>query len=256
MRNIILALCACAIAFAQPAFAQDDNGVDVSITAGVDYSSGDFGTGIDTDFLVVPLNARISTGDLRFNVSIPYLRIEGSDEVVGGDGGPIIVDPNAPVTNRSGIGDLTVGVNYAIPQSRFGLGIDLGARVKLPTAETGLGTGKTDISFAAEISRTFAMVTPFAQVGYRILGDPDGIEFRNTWFASVGASAAVGKSVILASYDYRQSPISLIEDSQEVFGALSTPLSQALNLTVYGSVGLSEGAPDFGAGAAVTIGAF
>lgn len=256
MRKFNLVLGVCAIASAQPAFAQDDEGPQVSITTGVDYSSGDYGTGVDTEILVVPVAARVSAGDFRFIASIPYIRINGAANIVGGDGGPIIVDPNSPRTTRSGIGDLTVGANYAIPEDRFGIGLDLGARVKVPTAETGLGTGKTDVSFSGEASRTFGTITPFAQVGYRILGDPDGFELENVWFGSVGASAAVGKSVLLASYDYRQAPNALVEDSQEIFGAFSTPLSKALNLTFYGSTGLSDGAPDFGVGAIVTIKAF
>jgi len=258
MRIIIMAAGALAAVAAQPACAQDDSNAvaDLSITTGIDYSSGDYGTGVDTEILVVPLNARISTGDFRLNASVPFIRIEGAGNIVGGEGGPIVVDPNTPVSSRSGIGDLTLGANYAIPEDRFGLGLDFGARVKLPTAETGLGTGKTDVSFSGEISRTFAMITPFAQVGYRIMGDPDGVDLRNVWFGSIGASAAVGRSVLLASYDYRQSPNRLVEDSQEFFGALSTPLSDRLNFTLYGSAGLSDGAPDYGLGAMVTVKAF
>lgn len=257
MRNAFFALGLCAAAAASPASAQSaDNGSDVSITTGIDYSTGDYGTGTDTEILVVPVSARISTGDLRFSASIPYIRIKGADSIVGGDGGPIIVDPNSPATTRSGIGDLTLGANYAIPEDRLGIGIDLGTRVKLPTAKTGLGTGKADVSFSGELSRTFGTVTPFVQAGYRIMGDPDGIDLDNVWFGSVGASASLGRSVLLASYDYRQATTALVEDSQEVFGALSTPVSKNLNLTFYGSTGLSEGAPDFGVGAMVTIKAF
>ncbi len=259
MRNIILAIGACAILTAQPAFAQDsdeEEGPELSLTTGIDFSSGDYGTGIDTEIMVVPLNARIAAGDLRFNASIPYIRIKGADNIVGGDGGPIIVDPNTPVTTRSGIGDLTLGANYAIPEDRFGLGLDFGARVKLPTAENGLGTGKTDVSLSGEVSRTFGMITPFAQAGYRFMGDPDTIALDNVWFASVGASAALGKSVVLASYDWRQSPNPVVEDSREVFGAFSTPLSKSLNFTLYGSAGFTDGAPDYGVGAMITIDAF
>ncbi len=260
MRHMIIAAGICAAATAQPVLAQDEsdtgNDTELSITSGVDFSSGDYGTGTDTEILVAPLNLRLGTGDFRLNASVPYIRIKGADNIVGGDGGPIVVDPNSPVRTRSGIGDLTLGANYAIPEDRFGLGLDFGARVKLPTAETGLGTGKTDVSFSGEISRTFAMITPFAQAGYRIMGDPDGVELENVWFGSVGLSAAVGKSVVLASYDYRQSPNALVEDSQEVFGAFSTPLSKALNFTLYGSAGLSNGAPDYGVGAMITIDAF
>lgn len=254
MRKLPLVLGLCVLATTSPAAAQSaDAGPEISITTGVDYSSGDYGTGTDTEILVVPLSARISTGDLRFSASVPFIRIKGAGSIVGGDGGPIIVDPDSPATTRSGIGDLTVGANYAIPEDRFGVGLDLGARVKLPTAETGLGTGKTDISFAGELSRTFGTVTPFVQAGYRVMGDPDGVDLNNVWFGSVGASAAIGRLVLLASYDYRQATTALVEDSQEVFGALSTPLSKALNLTFYGSAGLSHGAPDFGLGAMVTI---
>lgn len=258
MRKVFLALGVCAAAaVTSPAIAQSADGdSDFSITTGVDYSSGDYGTTTDTEILVVPVSARISTGDLRFSASIPYIRITGSDSIVGGEGGPIIVDPNSPATTRSGIGDLTLGANYAIPEDRLGVGVDFGARVKLPTAETGLGTGKTDVSFSSELSRTFGTITPFVQAGYRIMGDPDGVNLDNVWFGSVGASASIGRSVLLASYDYRQATSPLVDDSQEVFGALSTPISKALNLTLYGSAGLSDGAPDFGVGAMVTIKAF
>lgn len=257
MRKTILALGLCATLATSPAFAQsNDEGPELSITTGVDYSTGDYGTGTDTDILVVPVSARIQTGDVRFSASIPYIRIKGSDNIVGGDGGPIIVDPSSPGTTRSGIGDLTLGANYAIPEDRYGIGFDFGARVKLPTAETGLGTGKTDVSFSGELSRTFGAVTPFVQAGYRIMGDPDGVDLDNVWFGSAGASVLLSKSVLLASYDYRHATTDVVEDSQEVFGAFSTPVSDALNLTLYGSAGLSEGAPDFGVGAMVTIKAF
>jgi hypothetical protein len=242
---------------ANPAAAQSEgNGTGVSITTGIDYSSGDYGTGIDTDILVVPVAARVTSGNLRFSASIPYIRIKGSSSIVGGDGGPVIVDPNTPASTRSGIGDLTVGANYAIPEDRMGVGVDFGARVKLPTAESGLGTGKTDASLSTELSRTFGNVTPFVQAGYRFMGDPDGIDLDNVWFGSVGASANVGKSVLIASYDYREATTATVEDSQEIFAALSTPVSKALNLTFYGSAGLSDGAPDYGVGAMVTIKAF
>lgn len=252
MRKILVAVAIGGASMASAAHAQAE-GPDLSITTGVDYSSGDYGTGIDTNILVVPVSARVSTGDLRFSASIPYIRIDGAGSIVGGDGGPIVVDPDTPSSKRSGIGDLTLGMNYAIPEDRIGLGIDFGARLKLPTAKDGLGTGKTDVSFSGELSRTFGTITPFVQAGYRIMGDPEGVDLDNVLFGSAGASVSLGRSVVLASYDYRQATTDLVEDSQEVFGAVSTPLSKALNLTFYGSAGLSDGAPDYGIGAMVTI---
>lgn len=262
MKLHLIALVACALSAPTAALAQDEadyadrGSTEFSLTTGVDYSTGDYGTGIDTNILVVPVAARVSLGDVRLSASIPYIRIDGAGSIVGGEGGPIVVDPSTPATVRDGIGDLTLGFNYGVPEDRIGLGIDLGARVKLPTAETGLGTGETDVSFTGELSRTFGTVTPFVQLGYRIMGDPEGIDLNDVPFGSIGASAAVGRSVILASYDYRKAASDAAEDSQELFGAFSTPLSSALNLTFYGSAGLSDGAPDFGIGAMVTVKAF
>lgn len=217
-------------------------------------SSGDYGTGANTDILVVPFSLRYKTGGLRLTASVPWLRIDGSSAIVGGDGS-IVIDPNAPRLVRSGIGDVSLGAAYAIPEDGLGFGLDLSARVKVPTASTskGLGTGKVDVSVKAEISKSLGPITPFASAGYRFLGDPVGIELKNAWTASAGASAALGKSVLIASYDYRQSASAFSRDSHEVFGAFSTPVSEALNVTLYGTGGLSKGAPDYGVGAMVTL---
>lgn len=237
------------------AHAQDADQPQLSLTTGVDYSSGDYGTGVDTEILVVPVSARLKLGDLRFTTTVPYIRINGAN-IVGGDGGPIIVDPDAPRLKRDGIGDLTMGLNYAIPEERLGFGLDLGARVKLPTANAGLGTGKTDYRLSAEVSKTVGVVTPFVSAGYRILGDPAGVDLENGYYGSAGLSIAAGPSMFLASYDYRESSTALSDDSHEVFGAFSTPVSERLNFSLYGSAGLSDGAPDFGVGAMMTVKAF
>ena len=170
---------------------------------------------------------------MRFSASIPYIRIEGAN-VVGGEGGPIILDPNAPRVERSGIGDLTLCANWAIPEERLSFGLDLGRRVKMPTAETGLGTGETDYARSAELSKTFGTVSPFVQAGHRWMGDPVGLDLNNVWFGSEGASVALGKSVLLTSYEYRQAKTDVVDDSQEIFAAFTTPLGDRLNFTLYG----------------------
>ncbi|MEV4934046.1 transporter [Sphingobium sp. LSP13-1-1.1] len=236
-----------------PALAQDDS----SLTAitGVDYSSGDYGTGVDTNILVVPMSLRYKTGNLRLTATLPWLRIDGSSAIVGGGSGGIVIDPNAPRTTRSGLGDVTVGAAYMIPEDRMGFGLDLSARVKLPTASKSkaLGTGKVDVTVSAELSKTFGILTPFANVGYRMPGDPSGFNLHNAWTASGGVSAALGKSVLIASYDYRETTSDFARDSHELFGAFSTPFAQKLNLTLYGTAGLSKGAPDYGVGSMVSI---
>ena len=255
------------IAISAPAFAQavpqtehhaPASDTSFSFSTGVDYSEGTYGSPVKTKILVIPASVRVKTGDFRFGATLPYLRIDGANIVGGGAGGPIVIDPRTPRTVRSGLGDLSLSATYAIPEERIGLGVEFTGRVKLPTASTskGLGTGKTDVSALVDVSKTFGSVTPFVDVGYKWSGDPSYIDLKNTWFGSAGVSVAAGKSVIIASYDYQGASSPLAFDSHEVFGAFSTPVSDRLNFTLYGSAGLSRGAPDFGVGGIITIKAF
>jgi len=254
MKTIV---CTAIAAFiAQPAIAQAASDRSFSITTGVDYTTGKYGASEDTTILVIPVSARFKTGDWRFSATVPYLQIDGASSIVGsGDGGPIIIDPNAPRVKRDGLGDLSVGAIFsAMKEETAGVNLDLGATVKLPTgsASDGLGTGKTDYSVSADTSKTFGVVSPFVTVGYRVPGDPDGVDLDNTFSASVGASVAFGESVAILSYDYRQATSDLAEDSREVFGAFSGPVGSA-NWTLYASAGLSDGSPDLGAGLMLTF---
>ena len=252
MRVFLAATAAAAALIATPVLAQESG--TFTVTTGADYSSGDYGTASDTNILVVPLSLRYKTGGLRLSATLPWLRIDGSSAIVGDGSGGVVIDPDAPRTVRDGIGDLSLGASYLIPEETLGFGLDLSGRVKLPTASgsKGLGTGKTDFSVGAEVSKTFGNLTPFASVGYRLPGDPDGIDLNNALNASAGASLALGQTIVIASYDYRESTSTLSADSHELFGAVGTPLNDRLNFTLYGTTGLSEGAPDFGVGAMIT----
>lgn len=263
----VAALAVVGIATATPAAAQsigkaekaaDTFATSFSVTTGVDYSSGNYGTGIDTNILVVPVMGRLTAGNWRLSAVLPWVRVNGANVIPGAEGGPVVIDPNAPRTTREGIGDLSLSATYAIPEESLGVGLEFTGRVKLPTGSTSksLSTGKTDFSGSAELSKTFGTVTPFVEVGYTVRGDPSYIDLNNTWFGSVGASVVVGKSVLLASYDYQQATSPLTKDSQDVFGAFAMPVGRRLTFTVYGSAGLSDGAPDYGVGGMVTVKAF
>jgi len=254
MKKTATALAIAAVAtlgWTAPALADDG----LTASTGVDYSKGDYGTGVDTEILIVPFSLRYKSGDLRFSATIPWLRIDGSSAIVGDGSGGVVIDPNAPRTVRSGFGDVNLGVAYTIPEERLGFGLELNGRVKLPTARAsrGLGTGKTDFAVGAEVSKSIGAVTPFVSVGYRMPGDPAGVDLHNAWNGSAGASLALGKSVLIASYDYRESTSSFSRDSEELFGAFSTPVASRLNFTLYGSAGLSKGAPDFGVGSMIGV---
>jgi hypothetical protein len=236
-----------------------DRGLGLSFSAGASYSSGDYGATEKTKLLVVPFSLRASAGDWRFTATLPWLRLDSPGNIVGGGTtGPIIIDPNAPATRevRKGLGDLSLGAAYSVPSGTLGdFDLDLSGRVKLPTSseKKALGTGKTDFSVAAELSRTIGLWSPFVNVGYRFFGDPSGLDLRDGPSASVGTTFQLGTTIAIASYDYSRATSRASDDAHELFGALSGPLSDRLNWTAYGIAGLSDGSPDYGLGVLITF---
>ena len=255
-----------ALLLAAPSFAQQQDGalrrdrsVGLSLTSGADFSTGRYGAPAATDILVVPLNLRVKKGPIRVSATLPWLRLDGPANIVGGgEGGPIVIDPNAPAARRvrQGLGDVSLGLDFGIPpEGLAGFQVDLGLRLKLPTSSKsrGLSTGKTDLGLVADISRPIGKVSPFLTLGYRMPGDPEGFELRNTVTASAGTSIALGRLVAIGAYDYAGASSALSFELHSLFGALAAPVGKKITLTGYGSVGLSRGAPDYGVGLLVTF---
>jgi hypothetical protein len=240
-------------------FAQRTSPVGLSISTGVDYSTGDYGLPQNTNITVVPFSVRATSGDFAFTASVPYLRLNGpSGIVVGSDGQPL---PGVPTAggSRHGLGDLNIGANYTVRNEGLnGFELAFGGRVKLPTSSDRrqLSTGKTDVSLSGEVSYATGDIVPFANVGYRFLGDPAAFDLRSGPTASVGISAALGAPVLIVSYDYARASSHLINDSHEIFGGVSVPVTSRVSLTGYGVAGLSSGSPDFGAGMLLTFKVF
>jgi hypothetical protein len=244
---------------ASPAWAQDDAGADdfsLSFSTGADYSVGEYGAAEKTKILVVPFSLRAGVGSSRFTATVPYLRIDSPGGVIiGPDGTPLPGVPGATGI-RKGLGDLSLGYSYSLSPAAFGgFEVDLGGRVKLPTSpdRKQLGTGKTDFSLSADVSYPVGLWSPFVTLGYRLPGDPEGVELRNTIALSAGTSFQLGTTVAILSYDYAESSSPIAEDAHELFAAFSGPATSRLNWTVYGVTGLSQGSPDIGAGALLTF---
>jgi hypothetical protein len=253
MKRLSFALAALAGCAASPAFAQSAG--TFSVSTGLDYSSGDYGGPDTVKILVAPVTASYRTDVFRVSATLPYLRIDGAGVVLGPDGKPL---PGVPTTtgSRSGLGDLGLGASVTLPaDSLGGLEVELGGRVKFPTSKTskGLGTGETDFSVSADFSYPIGAWAPFVTLGYRMPGDPAGVALDNSFAVSAGSSVSLGKAVLIASYDYAEASSPFAEDSQELFAALNAPLSDAVSWTGYGTVGLSEGSPDFGVGVLFTF---
>lgn len=237
--------------------AQDAGDSSISLTAsvGADYSTGDYGAEEKTNVVLVPLIVRARTGDFSVSTSVTYIRIDGpADVVIGPDGEQL---PGVPTGDgvREGLSDLSLGAGYTFGgESSNDPQFALSGRVKLPTSKASdqLSTGKFDYSIRGEVSVSMGAFTSFASIGYRFLGDPEGVDLKNGMSASVGASATLGSKVLIASLDYAAASSENSEDSRSLFGGFSIPVSSRLNLTGYSVVGLSESSPDYGVGLLVT----
>jgi len=247
-RSFVFFLCAAA---QSPAIAADGA---LTLGVGLDYSSGEYGKTETTSVATVQFGAKYDTQRWTFRASLPFLRISGPAGVVG-VGPDAIVLPGEFEGRRdeSGVGDLGVSATYrAIADPAAPLLVDVGARVKLATADEskGLGTGKNDYSLYVDVARNAPGVSPFATLGYRWYGDPAGIELRNAWFGTVGFAWRDASGTSLgAAYDYRQRTVDGGANASELMVFLAQPLGAQWKAQLYFIRGFSDASPDAGVGA-------
>jgi hypothetical protein len=256
-----------AVLLAVPALAQEptsrapgtgETRSKVEISTGVDFERGGFGTPSDIEKTTMPLTIGVAKGRVRASAQLPWVRVTSPANVIaptGPLGLPILVDPTRPSTRstRQGLGDLRVNAAYDLPVTGFFASLRAGA--KLPTASTdkGLGTGKADYSVGADFAKPMGAVTPFAGVTYTMAGAPDAFDLHNSFSGQAGAAVRLGNATTAQlGYVYAQSPVKGGDNDQRIVGGMNAGIGKSVSLGVYGSGGLSAGAPDIGGG--VTLG--
>lgn len=229
---------------------------DLSLSLGASAWDGDFGAPTDSRISSILLGLRYRVGGLRLSANIPRMHIRSDGSIFTGIGGtPLYTAPTVSPSQRvrSGIGDLTLGAAYLLPQdSGLGFDLEVSGSVKLPTASKAsqLSTGKTDYSAGVTVSKTYGRLTPSVSATYRWFGDTPTWDFQNGFELSAGASYAVtDRTVVLAHYVYTKAATNLIADSHELLAGVSVPLAgDRLRLTGFASKGLSKGAADVSGG--------
>ncbi|MYM63028.1 transporter [Pseudomaricurvus sp. HS19] len=221
-------------------------------TAGIDYSTGDYGDPADTDIFFLPVSVAYTDGNWTYKATASLLEIDGPGTVVGGGGDGIVVPGNSTQTKtEDGLGDTWLSASYFVeelPTDAFYL--SLGGKIKLPTADEdkGLGTGETDYALVADLFKPMGRYTPFATLAYKIKGDPPQGNLDNVFALSVGSDYRWTDDANLgASVDYQQSATNS-DDQLELFAYLNQRLSPQTSLMVYGYLGLTDGSPDLGTG--------
>lgn len=230
---------------AAPAQAEDY----VQLGLGVDYSSGDYGDTQNTRILAVPFSVKVKKGDFFVRGSLPYLNVKGPGSVVAGDGGAVPGGASGPVTSHNGIGDLSLAAGYTIPLSDS-LYVDLTGKVKVPTAsETkNLGTGTTDFTTEAAITKQYGAFSLSARGGRRFNGSSARFPQHDVWQAGAGAYYQAGKMTLGLDYDWREASLSTASARSEMTGSLTYKLTSQIRLQGYGYTGFTNGSPDAGGG--------
>lgn len=255
---IVALLAAAPLAVAAAPAGAQDGGSTYSFSTGFDYTSGDYGSTLDTEILYVPFTLKYETGSWLVWVTLPYIRITGPGTVVGGTDGAIVrkTDGAATRSTKDGVGDIVASLTYGLPRQTASQPlIEFTGKIKIPTAseKDGLGTGAFDYTFQVDASTTYGRVTPFGTLGYRIVGDPDGVRLDNIFLFSAGAGYELSRRSSLGMiFDYRQAAADGADDAVELTPYVAWKASDRWALNAYLVFGLTDGSPDHGVGMQVT----
>ena len=235
-----------------PAAQQDLNSFELS--TGFDYSVGKYGAAVDTTVKSVSVEAKLQLDRLRLQASLPYVWITGPGQIVGG----VVVGSTNPtaVAERQGVGDLSMAAAYRLTNESGALPmIELGGNVKLPTADTTIGTGETDYGVNVAMYKSVGpQVTLFGSVGYSWLGSPAAYQLQNGITAYGGLNVRPDPAVNLgASVSYREPVATGLQGQAVVSPYLTYRFSQRLGLTAYATAGLNDASPRVGAGVRLTL---
>lgn len=231
------ALAALAAAFAFPAASPGPalaQAPELTLQGGWSSGPGEGGVDAETGWGLV----RLGWGDrIQLRAEIPWLSLDGGGARTPGGLGP--VSPTAPRGNggggngpspgpgpgggpspltlgaaaegadaepssASGLGDLRLAASYRLAGGGAKLyRLDLGAAVKVPTAdeEEGLGTGETDVRLGVSGEYRFWSLTLFGGLGYNWMGDPAGLELEDVPDVYVGLeSLPLGDRVLISGW--------------------------------------------------------
>jgi hypothetical protein len=224
---------------------------DLTMSTGLDYSSGDYGGAKTSETWYVPIVGKYETGPLTLRLTVPYLHI--TNPSVGPEGEPL---PGGCGSTESGLGDVVGSAGYALLDgSQGGVLLDVIGKVKLPTADEDkcLGTGETDYSVQFDVAKGFGAVTAFGTLGWKKFGDPSGTNFRDPIYASIGAGYKLAPpTTVGAAYDWREKVTSSGDEISEMSLFVSQKLDEKWKLQVYAVKGFSDASPDWGGGVFVS----
>ncbi|HWA00064.1 MAG TPA: hypothetical protein VG841_07085 [Caulobacterales bacterium] len=285
MRFHLLMLSVALAAIAAPARAADG----WSFSTGADYTTGDYGEDQDTDIFIVPFTVTYWSPHWRFGVTAPYVRLEGSGNIIpgtgagagsgaSGGGGPLglggsggllnsgLFGSSAPSASppppppptparieEDGLGDVTLSL-AAIPYiggggDSFTLGLD----VRTPTGDEtrSLGAGQTIAAMSAEYAFPLgSRAAMYGLVGYQRALDTED----DAMTAGAGVEGFVAERLLLglsATWAEASLPDQANQTQATLYAGFNA--TDHVRLVGYALAGLSDSAPDSGGGVRIVL---
>lgn len=225
-------------------------------STGADYSNGDYGGDQTIEEWYVPVTLKYVGDTMSYGVTIPYLSVRAPKGTVVTDTDGQIVIGGGEKRTESGIGDIIGRITFfdVYRNDDLDIAVDLGAKIKLGTAdeEKGLGTGKTDYSLQINLFKFYDDYYLSGTLGYKVRGEPDGLDLEDVWFGSVGAVYRYSsKTKVGLAFDFRQSSFYDGEHIRELSAFVYHRLENSWGISAYSYAGLSDSSPDFGIGVSV-----
>jgi hypothetical protein len=227
----------------------------VQITTGVDYSSGDYGDTVDTDYLSIPVSLKYQADDFYLRAALSWVDVKGPSGFIPGDGGVTPGEPGGEVVSRSGFGDVNLAAGYSLNLGANTY-LDAVAKVKLPTASESkfLGTGSTDFTAQGELLHVLSDQVSIGLIGgRRFNGSSDLYQLNDVWLAGGGIYFTGEKVTVGLDYEWREGSIDGAPDRSEAIGSLTYKLNDSLRLQGYGYTGFADGSPDAGGGLQILV---
>ena len=232
-------------------------GADLRFSTGIEYSIGKYGGTDDIEDLYVPLTFRAGFDRVGLRLTVPYLRVTAPDDTVIIDPGAEPLPGSGTTVTDSGLGDvigaLTLYDLYL--NEAAGFVVDVTGKIKFATADEtkGLGTGENDYTLQFDAYKFFDRLSLQATAGYRLRGEPPGVDLDDVFLGSVGGAYTVSDDVMVGAYfDYREAAISSSDDVEELSAFASFRLGRAWRMELYGFTGLTDSSTDFGGGVLFT----
>lgn len=244
------AAAACVALFvAAPALAETWQ-VDLSVS----FARGTYGSEETTSIVSVPLTVKNFFARGEASATFPFVSVDTQGEMLVIDGTPQDMAGGGGAGTVSGLGDIVVkGKFYALEERGSLPSLDLVARVKLPTAVDGLGTGEPDAGLGVDIShRLGARHLVLADAMYTFIGDPPETEYQNrvAWDLGLGWQPRPGATIAFY-YDYRSSLKSSRGPERSALLFFSRRVRPGLRLYGLLEAGFTDAASDVGLTAGV-----